>query len=102
MGHQAIFLEPLTYASAWIFEHYGFAYVRGHKLMDDIHLGFQPGGKLYEASFKRHRGRGAMAEQISQMFDVFTRKYGLNRDMRPLSAARFRRPVTEDKQLRLF
>ncbi len=48
-SHQAIFLEPLTYASAWIFERRGFAYVRGHKLMDDIHHEFQPGGQLHQA-----------------------------------------------------
>ena len=47
LGHRAYFLEPLTYASAWVFERRGFAYVRGHKLMDDIHREFQPGGKLY-------------------------------------------------------
>ena len=46
LGHRAYFLEPLTYASAWVFERRGFAYVRGHKLMDDIQRGFQPGGAL--------------------------------------------------------
>lgn len=46
LGHRAYFLEPLTYASAWMFERRGFAYVRGHKLMDDIHREFQPGGAL--------------------------------------------------------
>jgi hypothetical protein len=49
LGHRAYFLEPLTYVSAWIFERRGFAYVRGHKLMDDIHSEFQPGGRLYQA-----------------------------------------------------
>jgi hypothetical protein len=49
MGHRAYFLEPLTYASAWVFERRGFAYVRGHKLMDDIHRQFQPGGDLHQA-----------------------------------------------------
>jgi hypothetical protein len=48
LGHRAYFLEPLTYASAWVFERRGFAYVRGHKLMDDIHREFQPDNKLYE------------------------------------------------------
>lgn len=48
LGHRAYFLEPLTYASAWVFERRGFAYVRGHKLMDDIHREFQPSGKLYQ------------------------------------------------------
>lgn len=46
-ARQAISLEPLTYVSAVLFEKRGFAYVRGHKLMDDIHREFQPGGKLH-------------------------------------------------------
>src|SRR5687767_904046 len=46
LGHRAYFLEPLTYASAWVFERRGFAYVRGHKLMDDIQREFQAGGTL--------------------------------------------------------
>jgi len=49
LGHRAYFLEPLSYASAWVFERRGLAYVRGHKLMDDIHAGFQPGGPLCQA-----------------------------------------------------
>jgi DNA repair photolyase len=51
------------------------------------------GGKLYQASYPhRRRGRGPLVEQLAQTFDVFTRKYGLNRDIRPLSTAHFRRP----------
>ncbi len=34
MAHHAFFLEPLTYVSAWIFEKRGFAYSKGHQLMD--------------------------------------------------------------------
>jgi acetoin utilization protein AcuC len=49
LGHRSYFLEPLTYASAWIFERRGFAYVRGHRLMDEIHQEFQPGGRLHAA-----------------------------------------------------
>ena len=48
-AHQAYSLEPLTYAAAWVFERRGFAYVRGHKLMNDIHREFQPGGQLHAA-----------------------------------------------------
>jgi DNA repair photolyase len=59
------------------------------------------GGKLYDASKNRHRGRGPIVEQIAQTFDVFTRKYGLNRDIRPLSTAHFRRPEMGG-QMRLF
>ncbi|MGD9688257.1 MAG: PA0069 family radical SAM protein [Phycisphaerales bacterium] len=50
------------------------------------------GGKLYDAAHNRGRGTGALVEQIAQTFDVFTRRYGLNRDVRPLSGAKFRRP----------
>ena len=59
------------------------------------------GGKLYDASKNRRRGRGPRVDQIAQTFDVFTRKYGLNRDIRPLSTAHFRRPVM-DGQMSLF
>lgn len=48
-GHRSYTVEPLSYASAWLFEKNGFAYQWGHKLMNDIHREFQPGGKLYEA-----------------------------------------------------
>jgi len=48
LGHRAYFLEPLTYASAWVFERRGFAYVRGHKIMDDIQREFQAGGALFK------------------------------------------------------
>lgn len=49
LGQRAYFLEPLSYASAWVFERRGFAYVRGHKLMTDIQREFQPGGILHRA-----------------------------------------------------
>jgi hypothetical protein len=48
-GHSAYFLEPLTYVSAWLFERRGFAYVRGHRLMDQIDREFKPGGRLHQA-----------------------------------------------------
>jgi hypothetical protein len=47
LAHHAYFLEPLSYASAWVFERRGFAYVRGHKLMDEIQEEFQPEGRLH-------------------------------------------------------
>jgi DNA repair photolyase len=50
------------------------------------------GGKLYDAAKDRRRGRGAIVEQLKQTFDVFARKYGLNRDVRPLSTKSFRPP----------
>lgn len=49
MAHHALFLEPMTYVSAWLFERCGLAYSKGHKLMDTIHTEFQPGGELHGA-----------------------------------------------------
>lgn len=49
LGHRSLTLEPLTYASAWVFERRGFAYMQGHMLMDQIQREFRPGGKLHEA-----------------------------------------------------
>ena len=48
-GHRAFYLEPLTYATACLFERHGFAYVKGHKLMGDIQKMFQPGKVLFNA-----------------------------------------------------
>lgn len=49
LGQPAVFLEPLTYTSAWVFERSGYAYIRGHQLMDEINRQFKPGGKLHAA-----------------------------------------------------
>ncbi|MEM7680370.1 MAG: PA0069 family radical SAM protein [Planctomycetota bacterium] len=40
----------------------------------------------------RRRGEGHHAYQLKQVFDVYCRKYSLNRDIRPLSSKHFRRP----------
>lgn len=51
------------------------------------------GGKLYDATFgERMRGQGIFAEQIARMFEVATRRAGLNREELVLSTAHFRRP----------
>jgi hypothetical protein len=49
MAHHAYCLEPVSYVSAWVFERRGFAYVTGHKLMEQIHQEFQPGSALHRA-----------------------------------------------------
>lgn len=59
------------------------------------------GGDLYKAEFgKRMRGEGIHADQIAQLFQVASRKYGLNKTSMDLSAAAFRRPG--GRQLPLF
>jgi DNA repair photolyase len=59
------------------------------------------GGKLYRAGATRYRGTSPHAAQIAQVFDVFTRKLSLNRDLRPLTRSHFRRPSLT-RQLSLF
>jgi len=59
-------------------------------------------GKLYRSRAEtRGRGTGAFAAQIASTFDLFTRRYGLNRERQPLSSAGFRRPEVAG-QMRLF
>src|SRR5688572_22205233 len=60
------------------------------------------GGKLYTAApNQRGRGKGKIVEQLAQTFEVFSRKYGINRDVRPLNTKAFRRPRL-DGQMTLF
>lgn len=46
LGMQFIEAEPLTYDNAIRYEHYGFDYLVGKKLMLEIDAGFAPGGEL--------------------------------------------------------
>jgi DNA repair photolyase len=51
------------------------------------------GGKLYDSAWgKRGTGEGIFADQLSQMFDVTARRFGLNRENFPLSTEHFRKP----------
>lgn len=49
----------------------------------------------------RRRGAGVHVENLKTVFDVYCRKYGLNRDVRPIARKHFRRPNL-DGQLGLF
>ena len=60
------------------------------------------GGKLYDATTgQRGRGQGKIVDQLRQTFDVFSRKYGLNRDVRPLNTKAFHPPPLHG-QMSLF
>ena len=48
LGMELIVAEPLTYDNAIRYEHYGFDYVVGKRLMQEIDAGFAPGGALFE------------------------------------------------------
>ncbi|WP_243373504.1 hypothetical protein [Geotalea sp. SG265] len=46
LGMEMIIAEPLTYDNALRYEKYGFDYITGKRLMQDINEGFKPGGML--------------------------------------------------------
>ena len=48
LGQDMYFAEPLHYHNAIIFEHYGFAYEKGRKLMERVQSGFGDGGDLID------------------------------------------------------
>jgi DNA repair photolyase len=51
------------------------------------------GGKLNDADFgSRMRGEGVQADQLKQVFQLYTRKYGLNQRKISLSTEHFSRP----------
>ena len=61
------------------------------------------GGQLYESDYgSRMAGRGEIADQIRQTFELFSRKYGLTNDHQGLDSSQFRRPLPKSGQLRLF
>jgi DNA repair photolyase len=61
------------------------------------------GGKLNESEFgRRMTGTGEMAEQISNLFRLFRKRYGLERELPPYDCTRFRTPQPKTGQLRLF
>lgn len=47
LGIQMIVAEPLTYDNAIRYEKYGFDYLRGRRLMQEIDREFQPGGRYF-------------------------------------------------------
>ncbi|HZD11112.1 MAG TPA: hypothetical protein VE553_07195 [Candidatus Binatia bacterium] len=49
LGHGIYYGEPLSYAAAILFEHRGFSYVTGRRIMETIDREFRPGGRLYQA-----------------------------------------------------
>ncbi|MEM9882686.1 MAG: radical SAM protein [Planctomycetota bacterium] len=55
----------------------------------------------FRGGHDRRRGAGVHVENLKRVFDVYCRKYGLNRDVRPLARKHFRRPNLNG-QLGLF
>lgn len=64
---------------------------RAAKVISQIR-GMRDGGLYDHRAGVRQRGEGARAEQMGEMFDVWTRRLGLNGARAPLSSARFRGP----------
>ena len=72
---------------------------RAHKVRSLLEQSF--GGKLYDSRQGRRRGKGHRIRQIGSTFDVFARRYGLDKSPSRLSSRRFVRPE-HNGQLGLF
>jgi DNA repair photolyase len=61
------------------------------------------GGKDYDAQWNvRMKGTGPYAEMIARRFQMAVKRLGLNKESRPLTVAKFRRPPRSGDQLSLF
>ncbi|HEY0107128.1 MAG TPA: PA0069 family radical SAM protein [Rhizomicrobium sp.] len=61
------------------------------------------GGKDYDAQWNvRMKGAGPYAEMIARRFHMAVKRLGLNREVRPLTLAKFKRPPKAGDQLSLF
>jgi len=61
------------------------------------------GGKDYDAQWqKRQRGEGPIAEAAAARFHLARRRFGFNRDRRPLDTTKFKPPPRAGDQLALF
>ncbi|MEX2671507.1 MAG: PA0069 family radical SAM protein [Phycisphaeraceae bacterium] len=82
----------------WLTEHFPDRRSHVEKLLRESRS-----GKLYDAQFgDRMKGTGPYAEQIAQTVRIFKQRYNLNRPLRPMSSASFRRPQKDKNQLTLF
>lgn len=60
-------------------------------------------GQMYQSQWReRQRGTGQIAEQIQNTFEVFRKKYQLNRPVPTLDFSQFTPPKPKSGQLRLF
>jgi hypothetical protein len=60
-------------------------------------------GRLYDSEFgKRMCGTGEYADMIGRMFEVFSRRYGLDGGLPPYDCSRFQPPPDSNGQGRLF
>jgi DNA repair photolyase len=60
-------------------------------------------GGLNDSQFgTRMKGTGEIADQIKQTFQLFARRYGLDKKMLALDCSKFERPKPTSGQLRLF
>ena len=61
------------------------------------------GGKLYVANWgERMRGAGPYSEGLESTFDLFAKKFGLDKPWTPLDCSQFRPPKMPGRQMRLF
>jgi hypothetical protein len=83
---------------AWLEAHYPLARPKVEGLLRSTRS-----GELYQAKFgRRMRGEGPYAEGLKNTFQLFARKYGLDKSLPPLDTNSFRRPELPGGQKQLF
>ncbi|MEM1069710.1 MAG: PA0069 family radical SAM protein [Planctomycetota bacterium] len=61
------------------------------------------GGKRNQSEWgERMTGQGPIADQIRNLFKLFQKKFGLDKDLPPYNFNRFRPPISKSGQLELF
>ncbi len=82
----------------WLAQHYPLKQARIEQLIKATR-----GGKFYQSKrIERQRGVGTYAQQIAQNFQVFARRFQLDRPLPPLNSTNFRSPQVGDRQQTLF
>lgn len=82
----------------WLARHYPLKQARVEALIRSVR-----GGELSESQFgQRMTGSGSYAEQIAQTFEVFKKKYALDRGLPAYDHSKFRRVASSTGQMRLF
>jgi DNA repair photolyase len=83
--------------SQWLQNHFP---ERRDKVLN--HIRSMRDGKLNDPNFgSRMKGKGVLAENLRQMFRIYSERYGLNKKTFKMDTGQFERP-SKEKQLALF
>jgi DNA repair photolyase len=89
-------LEVASLFSAWLYQYYPLKAEHVLNLIKETRS-----GQLYNADYQqRFRGTGSYADMLYQRFNLISKRLGLNQTQPRLRTDLFRKPETNDKQMR--